>query len=64
MKLFDIQAKVGPKTALFLSSLLFIVSIGTYMAVTHVRHQENPADKITPTISQMADGFSRSAFQQ
>ncbi len=64
MKLFDINAKVNSKMALFLSSLLFIIAIGGYMLVTHTRHQANPAEKITPTISQMADGFSRSAFQK
>jgi len=48
----------------FLSVLLFALTIGGYILVSHVRHQANPADKITPTIGQMIDGFKRSAFEK
>lgn len=64
MKLFDIHAKVNPKVATFLSLILFILAISAYILVTHSRHKANPADKITPTISQMVDGFRRAAFEK
>lgn len=42
----------------------FVVIFGLYMWSSHVRHQENPDDKIMPTLSQLVDGFSRSAFKE
>jgi NitT/TauT family transport system permease protein len=64
MKLFSIHTKISPRYATFLSMILFVVMIAGYFLVSHLRHQANPSDKITPTISQLVDGFKRSAFEK
>ncbi len=63
MSLFRIQAKPGKVTAGLLSALFFVVSIAAYMVTAHVRHQENPQDKLVPTVSEMVDGVKRTAFE-
>ncbi|TFH42622.1 MAG: ABC transporter permease, partial [Chrysiogenales bacterium] len=47
-----------------LVALPFILCLGLYLAMSHVRHSENPRDKILPTFSQMADAVHRIAFQK
>jgi NitT/TauT family transport system permease protein len=37
-----------------LSWFLFVLGIGLYVQVAHKRHQENPEDRIVPTLTQMA----------
>ncbi|HEX9654983.1 MAG TPA: ABC transporter permease subunit, partial [bacterium] len=43
--------------------LIFAALFVGYALVAHVRHKENPQDKLVPTISQMVDGFKRAAFE-
>ena len=64
MKFFDINAKPGRWTSLLLSALPFVVVIVVYMATSHARHKENPQDKLVPTVSKMADGIYRTAFEE
>ncbi|MFC1553354.1 ABC transporter permease [candidate division KSB1 bacterium] len=64
MNIFKINANLSRKTAHLLSALLFIISIGLYIEVARVRHQNNPSESLTPTISQMIDGFNRQAFEK
>ncbi len=64
MGLFNIHAKPGRTLSILLSVMLFVVCIAAYMLTSHVRHQENPKDKVTPTVSQMADGIKRTAFEE
>lgn len=64
MGFFNIHAKPGRTVSLLLSMLLFIVCIAAYAVISHVRHRENPKDKMVPTFSQMKDGFKRSAFEK
>lgn len=63
MKFFKINAKPGPVASILLSSALFVLTIVTYMWTSHVRHQENPQDKLVPTVSKMGEGFYRTAFE-
>jgi NitT/TauT family transport system permease protein len=64
MGLFNIHAKPGRTVSFLLSILLFLAGIVFYAFTSQVRHQENPKDKVTPTFTQMADGFKRAAFEK
>ncbi|NIM13303.1 MAG: ABC transporter permease subunit [Candidatus Aminicenantes bacterium] len=64
MGFFNIHAKPGRTVSFLLSMLLFIVCIAVYAVTSHVRHRENPKDKVVPTFSQMKDGFKRTAFER
>ncbi len=41
----------------------FIICIIAYVTVAHIRHKQNPRDKLVPTVKQLADGFRRVAFE-
>ncbi len=64
MKYLSINAKPGRLASLVLSSALFLLAIAAYMVTAHVRHKENPQDKLVPTVSEMADGLYRTAFEE
>jgi len=64
MGLYNIHAKPGRIISVMLSILMFALCIIAYIAVSHERHQENPKDKVTPTLNQMIDGFKRAAFEK
>ncbi|MCP4549737.1 MAG: ABC transporter permease, partial [bacterium] len=63
MKFFKINAQPGKVTSILLSATLFVLCIGAYLVTAHVRHEENPQDKLVPTLSKMAEGFYRTAFE-
>jgi NitT/TauT family transport system permease protein len=63
MKFFKINAEPGPVVSIVLPAALFVLSIGAYLVTAHVRHQENPQDKLVPTLSKMGEGFYRTAFE-
>lgn len=44
------------KQSFVLSIILFIIIIGAYFFASHLRHVENPQDKIMPSLSQMVGG--------
>ncbi len=48
--------------ALVLSWFLFAISISIYLRTAHLRHIENPEDRIVPTITQLATGFTHAAL--
>ena len=58
------DAKIGWKTRLALSSVLFVALLGVYVYGAHERHAENPDDKVMPTLSQMVDGIKRVALER
>lgn len=64
MKLFNIHAKPGRVISFVLSILLFAICIAAYSITAFVRHRENPKDRVVPTLSEMADGFKRAAFEK
>ncbi len=47
-----------------LIALPFALCLGVYLAMSHLRHMENPRDKILPTVSQMAEAVHRMAFER
>ncbi len=63
MKYFKINVQPSRATSLVLSLLPFVICIIVYAAIAHVRHRENPKDKLVPTITKLTDGFQRSAFE-
>ena len=64
MSFFQIHAHPGKAARLLLPVLLFVVGVGVYMISANERHKENPDEQITPSISQMADGFNRATFEK
>ncbi len=47
----------------FLSYILFILCIAGYMTASHIRHADNPDDKILPTFKQMGESVYRMGFE-
>src|ERR1700681_4805645 len=54
---FTIHAKPGRTTTLVLSWFLFAAGVGLYFYVSAARHRDNPEDRVTPTLTQMARGM-------
>ena len=63
MRFFKINAAPSPRAALLLSALPFVLMIAAYAVTAHLRHLENPQDKLVPTFEEMIDGFNRTAFE-
>ena len=64
MKVFQINTTFTRTTGVLLSVILFAVCSGAYLWISHERHQGNPADKIVPTLKQLADGAYRATFEK
>jgi NitT/TauT family transport system permease protein len=58
-----IYAKPGRSATLLLSWVLFAAGIAAYFYVAHARHLENPEERVTPTLAQMATGMLNAALQ-
>ena len=58
-----INAKPGRAWSLILSWFLFAAAIGGYLYVAQSRHAENPEDRVTPTVAQMATGMYNAVMQ-
>jgi len=58
-----IYAKPGRSAALALSWALFAVGIAAYLYVAQARHRENPEERVTPSLAQMAAGMLTAALQ-
>jgi ABC-2 type transport system permease protein len=46
-----------------LSWFLFVAVVAGYLYVADVRHRENPEDRVTPTVTQMAAGMYKAVMQ-
>jgi NitT/TauT family transport system permease protein len=46
-----------------LSWFLFVAVVAGYLYVAEVRHRENPEDRVTPTVTQMAAGMYKAVMQ-
>lgn len=53
----------GSTATVLLSWFLFALGIGLYVYTSQKRHQENPEDRIVPTLSQMAHSSRSAALQ-
>jgi NitT/TauT family transport system permease protein len=58
-----IHARPGRVWSFALSWFLFAAGIGAYLWVADSRHRENPEDRVTPTIAQMAKGMYTAVMQ-
>ena len=58
-----IYAKPGRSTTVLLSWALFALGIAAYLYVAHARHLENPDERVTPSLAQMAAGMLNAALQ-
>jgi NitT/TauT family transport system permease protein len=61
-KFWGFAAKPSKTFRFFLASILFVCVISVYLTASHIRHEENPRDKILPTLTQMGDAVYRMAF--
>ena len=49
-------------SAFMLALLPFLLAAGFYVSASLARHAENPADRLLPSASQLADGIRRVAI--
>ncbi len=63
-KIMGLHAAPGPVLRVFLALLPFLLLITVYFVASDIRHQENPADKLLPTLEQMAKAVDRVAFTE
>jgi len=59
---WGIHADPSPVLRIVLAALPFILLFGIYLAASHVRLQNNPNDKLTPSIGKMVDAIHHMAF--
>jgi NitT/TauT family transport system permease protein len=58
-----IHAKPNRTWTAVLSWSLFVLGIGLYFYVAHSRHRDNPEERVTPTVAQMARGMYDAALK-
>lgn len=58
-----IHARPNRTWTLVLSWAIFVAGIALYFSISHTRHQENPEDRVMPTIGQMAGGMLDAALK-
>lgn len=59
---FGIHAKPSKLIKLVFGMLPFIILVGTYLTISHIRLSENPNDKLTPSVSKMVSAVKLMAF--
>ncbi|WP_455205579.1 ABC transporter permease [Kaarinaea lacus] len=63
-KLFGLHASPSFRFTILLATIPFALALIVYLMAAEVRHKENPNDKLTPTVSQMASAVKRMAFTE
>jgi NitT/TauT family transport system permease protein len=58
-----IHAKPNRVWSAGLSWFLFVAVVASYLYVAEARHRENPEDRVTPTVTQMAAGMYKAVMQ-
>jgi len=61
-QLWGIHAAPSSGVRLVLGVLPFVLLTAAYLTIAHIRLQENPREKLTPSVSQMADAVKTMAF--
>jgi NitT/TauT family transport system permease protein len=61
---WGIHANPNKHFKVFLAIVPFLIVLGVYFTFVEIRHAENPADKILPSLSQMSDAVERVAFTE
>ena len=62
MGIFRINSDLGRKGH-FIPIIMFALFTVSYLAVSHIRHKENPQDKIAPTFSAMFEATTIALFE-
>lgn len=58
-----LHAQVSPRASWLLAALPFIVLAAVYLYASHLRLEENPQDKLLPSLAQMGEAMARLALQ-
>jgi NitT/TauT family transport system permease protein len=61
--LLSIHAKPPRTSTMLLSWALFATGIALYLYIANARHRDNPEERVTPTIAQMAHGMYDAALK-
>ena len=61
-KFFGIHARPAGWWKWALAAIPFVLALAAYMIAADIRHEANPADKLLPTVGQMANAMERMAF--
>lgn len=61
---FNMSAEPSRTATGILTTVLFLIGLVGYQYTAYVRHQDNPQDKVVPTIAQLADEFRQVSFEQ
>ena len=59
----SIHTKPGRTWSVALSWFLFLAGIAAYLWIGQARHRENPEERVTPTVAQMAKGMYNAVMQ-
>jgi NitT/TauT family transport system permease protein len=62
MSLLNIHAKPSRGACWAMSWFLFAVGVGLYFYTAQKRHQENPDDRVVPTLAQLGSGIYQAAM--
>lgn len=62
--LFGLNAKPSPLLKVVLAILPFVIAVAAYISASNARLAENSADKLLPSVSQMATAIDRAAFKE
>ena len=63
-RLLGINAKPGKVFKWVLALMPFVLVIAVYLMASHIRHSENPQDKLLPTPAKMVNTIERMAFTE
>ena len=62
--LWGLHAKPEKRLSWVLGALPFVITIVIYLYISHLRHLENPNDKLLPTVDKIVSAVDRVAFQE
>lgn len=63
-QIWGIHAQPGRKVNIILLLLPFLLLVATYLSASHIRHQENPQDKLLPSATQIVKAIDRVALTE
>mgnify|MGYP001614288858 CR=1 FL=1 len=63
-QVWGIHAQPDKKTNIILLLLPFVLLLAVYLTASHIRHQENPQDKLLPSATQIVKAIDRVALTE
>ncbi|MBI3148570.1 MAG: ABC transporter permease [Betaproteobacteria bacterium] len=58
-----LHAQVSPRASWLLAALPFVILLAVYFYASHLRLEENPQDKLLPSLAQMGEAMARLALR-